>query len=281
MSFTPIRVVMVGAGGMARNHIRQMLQQPATTHIAAVCEPFATAYAAAAELFTAAGLTPPPNEPDLARLLANGSQDLEAAFIITPHAYHHDQAKACLESGLDVLVEKPMVMTIAEAESLIAVRDRTQRLLVVAFQSSLSPHMRTAVSLLRSGELGTILNINAVVWQNWTEVTRNSWRQDPHLSGGGFLFDTGAHLLNTISELAGEDLVEVRAWLDNRSYPVEVLAAMIAKLRSGALVTMTACGDTIRSCASDVHVFCSKAILRTGVWGERLEIQRAGSDKLE
>ena len=45
-------------------------------------------------------------------------------------------------------------------------------------------------------------------------------------------------------------------------------------------VLLTGCGDTIPSCASDVRVFCTQAILRTGVWGEHLEIQRAGSDEL-
>jgi predicted dehydrogenase len=186
-----------------------------------------------------------------------------------------------LESGLDVLLEKPMVMNAAEAKSLIEVCNQTQRLLVIAFQSSLSPQIRTAVTMLRSGELGTILNINAVLWQNWAEPTKNSWRQQINLSGGGFLFDTGAHMLNSVTDLAGEDFIEVAAWLDNRAYPVDILAAVIGKLKSGALVTMTGCGNTIPSCDSDVRVFCTKAILRTGIWGERLEIQRAGSDRLE
>src|SRR5690349_18316913 len=98
-SSSPVRTVMIGCGGMARSHIRQMLKQTATTQITAICEPSQAAYAAAADLFTAAGLTPPPNEPDLSRLLATSGKDLDAAFIITPHAYHHDQTKACLESG--------------------------------------------------------------------------------------------------------------------------------------------------------------------------------------
>jgi predicted dehydrogenase len=104
-----VRAVMIGCGGMARNHIRQMLKQTATTQITAICEPSPAAYASAAELFTTAGLTPPPNEPDLSRLLAKWGKDLDAAFIITPHAYHHDQTRACLESGLDVLLEKQFV----------------------------------------------------------------------------------------------------------------------------------------------------------------------------
>jgi predicted dehydrogenase len=201
-------------------------------------------------------------------------------FIITPHAYHHDQTKQCLEAGLDVLLEKPMVMTAAEARSLIEVRDRTGRLLVVAFQGSLSPQVRTASNMLRSGELGSILNINAMVWQNWNSLTGGTWRQEPALAGGGFLFDTGAHMLNTVADLAGEEFVEVAAWMDNRSRPVDIVGAVIARLESGALVTMNACGDAIPSCHSDIRVFCTKGIIRTGVWGEMLEVQRYGHKRL-
>ena len=169
-----------------------------------------------------------------------------------------------------------MVMNAAEARSLIEARDRTGRLLVVAFPGSLSPQIRTAVKMLRSGKLGPILNISATVWQNWGPNTAGTWRQMPEIAGGGFLFDTGAHMLNTVADLAGEDFVEVAAWLDNNDRPVDTRAAVIGRLASGALVTLNGCGEAIPSCASDLRVFCSKAILRTGIWGEYLEIQHSG-----
>ncbi len=272
----PVRTVLIGVGGMARHHIRQMLKMTDHTQITAFCEPSAYMYEEAAKLFTAVGLEPPPNQPHLPTLLAEQGHNLDAAFIITPHAYHYDQTKACLEAGLDVLLEKPMVMNATEARGLIETRDRTGRLLVVAFPGSLSPQIRLAVRLLRSGEFGRLLTMSGVVWQNWGPNTANTWRQQPELSGGGFLFDTGAHLLNTISDLAGEDFAEVAAWLDQNGRPVETLAAVIGRLKSGALVTFHACGEAIPSCASDIRVFCEKAILHTGVWGEKLEVQYMG-----
>jgi predicted dehydrogenase len=275
----PCRVVLIGCGGMARHHIRQLLQQTTTTQIVALCEPSQQQLLATNQIFIDADLQPPPNQPDLTSLLA--SVELDAAFIITPHAYHLDQTQACLAAGLDVLLEKPMVMNAAEARSLIATQQRTQRLLVVAFPGSLSPQIRTSVEMLRSGSLGKVLGISGVVWQNWGPGTVNSWRQQPEIAGGGFLFDTGAHLLNTVVDLAGEEFEEVAAWLDTNGRPVETLAAVIGRLRSGAMVTLHACGETIPSCASEVHVFCSGAILKTGIWGERLEIQRSGQHSFE
>jgi predicted dehydrogenase len=269
-----VGAAFVGCGLMARHHIRNILAYSTDTHIPVVCEPSPAAYEAIVELFAEAGRDAPPNEPDLERMLANYGDQLEAVFIITPHVFHHDQTKACLEAGLDVLLEKPMVMNAAEARSLIETCERTGRLLVVAFQGGLSAEVRTAVSMLRAGELGTVLNINGAIWQNWTKNTDGAWRQQPALSGGGFLFDTGAHMLNTVVDLAGEEFDEVAAWLDNRGRPVEILAAVIGRLASGGLVTLSACGETIPSCSSDIRVYCTEGILRTGAWGRFLEIQR-------
>lgn len=272
----PTRAVMIGCGGMGRVHLRRILADFQKTHFPVLCEPDETAYEATVELFQLAGRIAPPNQPDLQQLLADYGPELDVAFILTPHLFHFEQAKACLEAGLDVLLEKPMVMTAVEAEGLINVCRQTGRTLVVAFNGSLSPHIRTAVNMLRAGEIGEILNINAAVWQNWAGVTGNTWRQKPEISGGGFLFDTGAHMLNTVADLAGEDFTDVAAWFDYRGRPVEILAAVVGRLRSGALVTLNACGDTIPSCSSEVTVFGAKAILRTSVWGGRLEIQREG-----
>jgi predicted dehydrogenase len=272
-----VQTTLIGCGLMAQHtHIPKMLQQLDTTHIVVVCEPSSANYEAAARMFTELGLEPPPNQPDLGRLLADYGDRLDAAFIISPHAYHHDHARACLEAGLDVLIEKPMVMNADEARSLIGTCERTGKLLVVAFQGSLSPQIRAAGRMLRSGELGELLTISAVVWQNWGPHTTGTWRQQPEISGGGFMFDTGAHLLNTVADLAGEDFVEVAAWLEDCGRPVETLAAVMGRLTSGALVTLNGCGETIPSCASDVRVFCTKAILRTDVWGKWLEIQHHG-----
>ena len=270
----PVRAAVIGCGNMGRHHIRNILKQTDTTEIAALCDPLPMAIEETAKLFARAGQALPPDEPDLQRLLAD--YDVDAAFIVTPHALHHDQAKACLEAGVDVLLEKPMAMNATEARSLMKVRDETGKLLVVAFNGSLSPEIRESVRLLRSGDLGKLLSISATIWQSWGPGTTGKWRQVPEISGGGFMFDTGAHVLNTVADLAGEEFVEVAAWTDNYGRPVEALAAVIARLESGALVTFHGCGETVRTCRSDIRVFCTRAILRTGAWGRWLEIQRDG-----
>jgi predicted dehydrogenase len=275
----PVRTALIGCGRMALGHLRALLAQRDTTQVSVICEPSPAAYQQACELFAAHGLTPPPNEPDLERLLTTYGSDLDAALIITPHAYHFSQARSCLEAGLDVLLEKPMVISAQEAERLIEVRDRTGRLLVVAFPGSLSPQIRHAAQLLHAGELGEILTISGMAWENWRTPNLGTWRQDPDLAGGGFFFDTGAHLLNTITDLAGEDFAEVAAWFDHRDTPVEILGVVMARLRSGALVSMHACGDTSPRSTSDVRIFCRNGVIFTDIWGKFLQIQRAGEEQ--
>jgi len=276
MPTTPVRVAVIGCGRFARHHLHCMLALPSPPHIAVVCEPAPSAYAEVSGLFTGAGLPAPPNQPDLSRLLADAPGQVDAALIATPHAHHRDQAVACLEAGLDVLLEKPMTVTEAEALDLIGARDRSGRTLMVAFPSSFSPHLRAAADLRRRGGLGRLLGISATLWESWAEPNAGTWRQEPSLSGGGFLIDTGAHLTNTVFELTGEEFVEVAAHLDAAGRPVDTQAALVARTASGVLATLFACGEAAAGAGGRVHAFYTGADLHTDPWGWQLEIQRRG-----
>ena len=268
------KVALIGSGGMARHHLPLMIEKGA--EVCVICEPSADNYERTAAKLEELNAAVPPNEPDLARLLEKYGNQLEAAFILTPHAFHHDQAKMCLEAGLDVLLEKPMVMNGQEAMSLIETRDRTGRLLVVAFQGGLSPQIREAARRIASGELGQLLNVTGMVWQGWKDMTIDTWRQVPEIAGGGFLFDTGAHMLNTVCTLVGEDFQTVAAWTDNRGTPVDITGVVMGRLQSGALVTLNGCGDSISGLHSEIYISLTDGAIRTGMYGERLYVRRAG-----
>lgn len=274
------KVAMIGCGAMAQNHILSMLQQLDTTEIVIICEPNQQAYDEVCSIFSEAGLSPPPNQPDLQSLLREYKTLVDAAFILTPHVFHFEQAKSCLEGGLDVLLEKPMVITASEARELIRLRDSTGRLLVIAFNGSLSPRIREASRFIDSGKAGKILAINSMVWEDWSEHYVGHWKQKREISGGGFMFDTGSHMLNTLSDLVGEPFTEVTAWLDNRNKPVDIVGTVMARTKSGVLLTMTACGASIPSIGSEIKIFGTDATIRTGIWGEFLEIQKRGDESM-
>jgi len=127
--------------------------------------------------------------------------------------------------------------------------------------------------------MGEMLNISGNVWQAWKNGTMGTWRQDPPIAGGGFLFDTGAHLLNTTVDLAGEEFTEVAAWIDNRERPVDITGVIIGKLKSGGLVTLNGCGDCGVT-GTEIRIMCTEGLLRTGVWGGFLEAQKKGETEL-
>ena len=273
-----LRTGIIGCGGISRFHVRNIFQNK-DTEIVALCDPFQDSIDKLAVEFKTAGKKVPPNESDIQKFLY--AFDLDAVVIATPHALHHDHTIAALEAGMDVLLEKPMVVNTREALSLIEAQDRTGKTLVVSFQGSLSPLIRQASKGIKEGEYGELLSVSATVWQNWGENTSGTWRQQMVHSGGGFIFDTGAHMLNTVADLVNQDFVEVAAWMNPHQRPVEILSVAIAKLESGAYVTLHGCGDTIPSCSSDIMVFCKNAILTTCAWGRHLQIHQAGEKAAE
>ncbi len=278
MSVKKIRTGIIGCGGITHYHLRNMLKDK-QTEIVVLCDPSQKSLESIAGVFEAEGMDVPPSRTDLTQVLMDF--DLDAVLIATPHALHHDHTSACLEAGVDVLLEKPMVVNTEEALSLIKTRDTTGQTLVIAFQGSLSPLVRQASAGLLDQRYGELLSVSATVWQNWGPNTSGTWRQKPALSGGGFIFDTGAHMLNTVADLVNQAFVEVAAWMDNRGRPVETISVAMAKLASGAYVTLHGCGETVPSCSSVIKVFCKDAILTTGAWGRFLQIEKTDQEEPE
>lgn len=265
------RVVCIGTGGFARGHIRNMIDQAHTTQIAGFVEVSEASRLATTALFVERKLACPPFYTTLKDLVATqGSAD--SVLICTPHKFHFENCRDALRAGMDVLVEKPMVMNAREARQLIDLRDKTGRLVVVGFPGSLSPAIKKAKELIRQGRIGRVTAVAAWVHQRWKANTTGLWRQVPEISGGGFLFDTGSHMINTVIELLGEDVAEVSAVLDNRGTPVEINAAVSGRSRSGIMFSLAAAGDSIQ-CCSDIMVCGESGVLQTGIWGERLNIK--------
>ena len=77
-----------------------------------------------------------------------------------------------------------------------------------------------------------------------------------------------------VCDLTSDCLSVVSAFLDYQDGPVEVNGSVTGKLRSGPLVNLSACGNTVVSCASDVRVYCADGVLRTTVWGDSLQLLR-------
>ena len=80
--------------------------------------------------------------------------ELDAVFIITPHAHHFQQVMDSLDAGCQVFVEKPMVMTSEEARTIIKHAEKKKRMVSVAFPGTFTPEFQYIRGLMDKGELG-------------------------------------------------------------------------------------------------------------------------------
>src|SRR5439155_841306 len=112
----------------------------------------------------------------------------DGVVLVTPHTLHYPQAKAALEQGLHVLVEKPMVTSSEHAYDLWKTVKRTKKLLGITFQSPYTAEFGYLAKARDAGKLGKVQLIAGWVAQDWLRFTTGTWRQQPKLAGGGMNF---------------------------------------------------------------------------------------------
>src|SRR5260221_13485219 len=91
------------------------------------------------------------------------------------------------------------------------------------------------------------------------------------------MFDTGAHMMNTVCLLADVDREGVSAFMSNRQRSVDVVCAVAGRLTTGALLTLNAAGDGPSGCSSQITFFYTEAIVRIDAWGAWREIAVPGA----
>ena len=138
---------------------------------------------------------------DWDKLQAN--PQIQAVYVVTPNAVHHDDVVAAAAAGKHVLCEKPMAASSAEARAMIAACERAKVKLMVAYRCQYEPYNREVVRIARSGEFGKPRMIQAFNGQ--TTGLPEQWRLKKALSGGGSLPDIGLYCLNGVRALLGEE----------------------------------------------------------------------------
>ena len=121
----------------------------------------------------------------------------------TPPATHYPLAKAALEAGLDVVVDKPFAVSSAEGEELIELAARLGRVLTVFQNRRWDGDYLTVQGLLDSGALGTVTRFESR-FERWSPDVAKAWKAAATADdGGGVLFDLGTHLLDQAVQLFG------------------------------------------------------------------------------
>lgn len=207
---------------------------------------------------------------DFASLIKDPPKGLRGVILVTPHVCHFPQAMEALSQGYHVLVEKPMVTSSAHANKLAQQVKKTGRLLQVAFQAPFTSEFGYIRELLNRRGIGELQTISAVSFQAWRTIAAGTWRADPKLSGGGQMYDTGAHLFNSIAWLIDRPVLEVFCQTDNKGTDVDINAIMTIRWEGDVFGSVTISGNT-PGWQEGIWIAGDKGRIVTGIHGGRLE----------
>ncbi|MET0735497.1 MAG: Gfo/Idh/MocA family oxidoreductase [Microbacterium sp.] len=217
----PVRIGVVGAGFMGRQHIDFIRAAHGAT-LAAIADPVV-----AEDAFGC-----PAYETTEAMLAA---EQLDAVIIANPSALHVDTAIRCLDAGIAVLVEKPIAVDYAQSLRLVDAVSRHGGRLLVGHHRRHHPAIGRARAAIRDGELGELVAVSGL-WsarKEDTYFTETPWHREP---GAGVLLINAVHDLDLLRHLCGE-VTEIQAMQSShaRGLDVEDTVSLSLRFESGVV----------------------------------------------
>lgn len=255
---SPLRVGIVGSGGIAYQHALGWNTFPHTAQIAAIAEIDAERARAFSERHTdgAAKVF-----ASLDEMLAN--EDLDVIDICLPHHLHTEAVITSARAGKAILCEKPLCTTLADARRAKAAIEEAGVPFMSAHNQLFQPSLIEARRLLATGTLGRPFILRSIETFQSRSFDPHSkaksvpgggqrgWRTNIKHAGGGELLDTGYHSTYRLLALAGDDRpVEVTGFLSRfllEDWPTEDTGQVTVRFASGAI------GEILTSWALDVE----------------------------
>jgi predicted dehydrogenase len=201
-----------------------------------------------------------PSFEDMARTEAALDDGIDFVILATPNHLHYPAAKAFLAAGIHVVCDKPLAVTLTEAEDLDRLVAAGQALFAVTYTYSGYPAIREARALVRAGKLGTLRRVNVEYFQDWlmepVERAGNkqaAWRTDPRQAGPSCCVgDIGTHAEHVLSFVSGQYIqslcADVSSFVDGRMLDDD--ANILVRLSGGAkgvlMCSQIACGEANR-----------------------------------
>ena len=186
-----------------------------------------------------------PFVPDLDAAIATGDPD--ASVVCADNANHRDLVEASVKAGLDVFCEKPMALSIEDADAMVSAVRGAGRVMVLGYMQPYTGAMVTVRKLLADGAIGTInqvrhRNAHHAAYGHWFDTPDREWFTLPEKAGGGAFLDMGTHAVHLVRSLFGP-FVTAQAMISNKSgvYPkVDDHGIALAELKSGAAAVIEA-----------------------------------------
>ncbi len=164
--------------------------------------------------------------------------DIDTVYIVTPSVLHYEQVIQCAQAGKHVLCEKPLGMTVEEAEKMINVCKKAEVNLGTAFMMRFLAQHQAALQMIKDGKLGKLVYGRAQL-SCWYPPIEGAWRQDPATGGGGSLIDMGGHCIDLLEMFFGK-LEKVSCFINNsvHNYKSEDSAVAMLFFEDGAIATV-------------------------------------------
>lgn len=197
MDDQPVGLGVLGCGGFGLFALQQFVQVPGVSLVGVA----GTHRPAAAAALARFGVE---NIDDAGELL--GRSDVDLVYIATPPFLHHSQALAALEAGKHVVVEKPLAMTVEEADELIAAARKYDRLCVANLMQPYNPLVGAVARLVESGVLGEPLYGSFENLASDENLPPDHWFWDRAKSGGIFV-EHGVHFFDLFAGWLGRGTV--------------------------------------------------------------------------
>ncbi len=198
MHASPVRLGVAGCGGFGLFALQHFTQVPGVTLVGMAVTHRPAAVAAAARF----GVE---NVEDVGELLRR--DDVDLIYIATPPFLHFPQAMAALKAGKHVLVEKPLALTVAEADELVAVARQRDRLLVANLMQRYNPLYDAVRRLVEARVLGDVLHGSFENYASDENLPPEHWFWDRGKSGGIFI-EHGVHFFDLLTGWVGPGRVE-------------------------------------------------------------------------
>jgi predicted dehydrogenase len=130
--------------------------------------------------------------------------DIDAVAVVTPHLLHEEMVVAAFTAGKQVFCEKPLALTTAGAERILAACAKRNGVLGIGHERRYEPAIEDMRRLLESGALGRVLHMDAnVSHNNFRAMDASNWRRDPRQAPAGAWTALGIHLGDLMVSLAG------------------------------------------------------------------------------
>jgi predicted dehydrogenase len=236
----PVRVAIIGAGGISNAHGQGFLKHPDKLKCVALCDVSQENLKKRTEQLAPTGVTPR-TFAEWKVMLKELAGEVDAVDICLPHHLHCTAIMDACEARKHIICEKPMCMSLAEADR-IAVAVKNAGITYMSGHNQLfMPAVREAKKLIDSGAIGRVLWLRSQdcfrAGGEGGDPFRGSWRASLTTQGGGELIDTGYHPSYRILYLAGAPFVSVQAQMGRyvQNIEGEDTASVTVRFENGAI----------------------------------------------